>query len=56
MEYYKETVPQLKQCDASVSFIKRINKVVDAMNSQIPMNALRPDTESVHNKVIILFL
>lgn len=51
MEYYKDSVPQLKDCEASVAFIQKINKVVDAMNSQTPVNALRPDIESVHNKV-----
>jgi len=56
MEYYKETVPKLKDCSASVTFITLINKVVDAMNSQTPKNALRPDPDSVHNKVMILLL
>lgn len=51
MEYYKDSIPDLAKCEATISFIKQINKVIDAMNSQLPKNALRPDPESIHNRV-----
>lgn len=51
MEYYKDLIPALADSKATVSFIKQINKVVDAMNSQLPKCALRPDPASIHNKV-----
>lgn len=51
MEYYKETMSELQDCEATVSFVKRINAVVDAMNSQLPKDALRPDPDSTHYKV-----
>ncbi|KAL5237829.1 hypothetical protein ACI65C_005239 [Semiaphis heraclei] len=49
MEYYKDSIPDLAKCEATISFIKQINKVIDAMNSQLPKNALRPDPEQDAN-------
>ena len=56
MEYYKDKVPELNNCEASIAFVKRIDQVVDAMNSQIPKDALRPDPESIHNKLNSLMI
>ncbi|KAL5239218.1 hypothetical protein ACI65C_006628 [Semiaphis heraclei] len=56
MEYYKDSIPDLAKCEATISFIKQINQVIDAMNSQLPKNALRPDPESIHNRVLTNFL
>jgi len=56
MEYCKDIVPKLNNCETSIAFIKRINQVVDAMNSQIPIDHLRPDPESIHNKVNSLII
>jgi len=51
MEYYKDLIPALADSKTTVSFIKQINQVVDAMNSHLPKCALRPDPASIHNKV-----
>ncbi|CAH1708738.1 unnamed protein product [Aphis gossypii] len=56
MQYYKDSIPALIDCNATVLFIKKINEVVDAMNSQLPKCALRPDPASIHNKVLTDFL
>jgi len=40
MEYYKDSIPDLNGCEATISFIQQINKVIDAMNSQLPKNTL----------------
>ena len=52
MQHYKDLgVPTLQDCGPTISFIRRINAVVDAMNSQLPWQALQPDPESKHHKV-----
>ncbi|CAH1732408.1 unnamed protein product [Aphis gossypii] len=51
MQYYKDSIPAMIDCSATVLFIKKINEVVDAMNSQLPKCVLRPDPASIHNKV-----
>jgi hypothetical protein len=49
MQFYKDA-------DATIKFIRRINALIDAMNSQLPFQALKPDPESKHHKVICDFL
>ena len=49
--YLKEGLPEFQGCEATISFIRRMNEVVDAMNSQRPCEALRPDPETKHHKV-----
>lgn len=51
MQYYKDSIPALIDCNATIFFYKKINQVVDAMNSQLPKCALKPDPASIHNKV-----
>ena len=53
MQHYKDLgVPTLADADPTIKFIRRINAVVDAMNSQLPWQALRPHPESEHHKVL----
>ncbi|VVC27974.1 Hypothetical protein CINCED_3A009887 [Cinara cedri] len=56
MEYYKDLVPELNNCEASIEFNKCVNQVVDAMNSQIPKDAFRSDPKSIHYEVLSDFL
>ncbi|CAI6366893.1 unnamed protein product [Macrosiphum euphorbiae] len=54
MEHYKEKgIESLKNCLPTIMFIKRINKLIDAMNSQQPSDGLKPDPLSNHNSVNI---
>jgi len=48
-------VPGLQDAKPTIAFIRRINAVVDAMNSQVPWEALKPDPNSAHHKVITIF-
>ena len=53
MQFYKDRgVETLQDADATIKFIRRINAVIDAMNSQLPCDALKPDEKSHHHKVI----
>jgi len=56
MEYYIDKVPELNNCESSIAFVKWIDQVVDAINTQNPKDALRPDPESIHNKVNSLMI
>ena len=49
--YKKEGVVGLQDCEPTINFIRRIHDVAEAMNSQIPVVALRVDQKSQHNKV-----
>jgi len=49
--YKKEGVVGLQDCESTINFIRRIHDVAEAMNSQIPVEALRADPKSQHNKV-----
>jgi hypothetical protein len=52
MENYRQQgKPGLEDCAPTVTFISRINKVIEAMNSRRPYDGLRPDPESTNNKV-----
>ena len=43
MEYYsKMGVKGLEDCKATVAFISRINKLIEAMNANSPSKSLRP--------------
>lgn len=54
MEHYKNLgVPALQDAAPTIAFIRRINAVVDAMNSQVPWQALKPDPDSTHHKVVL---
>lgn len=35
----------MQGCEVSVEWTKKINKLADAMNSNMPVNALRPGNE-----------
>ncbi|KAK3916667.1 DNA transposase [Frankliniella fusca] len=54
MEHYMTTLkaPSLQDAGPTIQFIRRINSVVDAMNSQLPYHALKPNPDSIHHKVI----
>lgn len=41
----------LEDSQPTINFIGRINAVVEAMNSKKPVEALRPDRDSTHQKV-----
>jgi len=41
-------VPELQDSQPSKTFIRRINAVIEAMNSQKPVEGLRPDPLSKH--------
>jgi len=52
MEHYKEKgIESLKNCLPTIMFVKRINKLIDAMNSQQPSDGLKPDLLSNNNSV-----
>ena len=52
MLHYKNLgVPTLQDCGPTIAFIRRINSVVDAMNSQLPWDGLKPDPHSKHHEV-----
>ncbi|KAK3927029.1 Transposable element P transposase [Frankliniella fusca] len=57
MEDYKlRGEKDLEDGQPTINFILRINKVVEAMNSKKPVEALRADEDSVHQKVLTDFL
>jgi len=44
-------IPELQDSEPSIVFINRIHEVIEAMNSRVPVQGLRPDPLSRHNKV-----
>ncbi|KAK3910739.1 LOW QUALITY PROTEIN: Transposable element P transposase [Frankliniella fusca] len=66
MEFFSHTVGttmenyklrgEKEDSQPTINFIGRINAVVEAMNSKKPVEALRPDRDSVHQKVLRDFL
>ncbi|KAK3926592.1 Transposable element P transposase [Frankliniella fusca] len=57
MQHYKELgVKELEDAGPTIQFIRRINEVVDAMNSQLPYQGLQPDPNSTHHKNLLQFL
>ncbi|KAK3909961.1 Transposable element P transposase [Frankliniella fusca] len=54
--YMRLGVPDLQDAGPTIQFIRRINDVVDAMNSQLPFQALKPDPDSKYHKVLLQFL
>ncbi|XP_029668203.1 uncharacterized protein LOC115238478 [Formica exsecta] len=46
IDLYKEKDERLKDSGPTIAFIKRINKVIVAMTSRSPIEALKPDSES----------
>lgn len=56
MEHYRDQgVELLKNSTPTIMFIKRINKLKNAINSQQPSDALKPDPLSDHNLVSNFF-
>ena len=53
MEALKDSLPQLKDSDGCISFIGRINKLVDVMNARMPYDALKLNSS---NEKVFLFL
>ncbi|XP_052123377.1 uncharacterized protein LOC127749402 [Frankliniella occidentalis] len=50
MQSYKENnVAELADCDATVEFVKKVNCLADAMNSNTPRNALKPGNSEWEN-------
>jgi len=45
MELLKDQHPQLQDCDGSSKFCRRVKSLITAMNSQTPVNSLKPDNE-----------
>lgn len=53
MQHHKDQgMPELQDAAPTIQFINRINSVVEAMNSQQPCVALKPDPNSTHFQVI----
>ena len=57
MQMYKNDAlcPELQDADATIAFIKRINKVIKAMTSLTPVDALRSN-EYCKNKEVNFLL
>lgn len=52
MQSYKDKgLPGLEDAEPTIKFIERMNDLVEAMNSQTPECALRPDPNSKFHKV-----
>ena len=45
MEYYRDErkVSAFAECDSTISFIKRLDKLIKAMSSRTPLDALYPN-------------
>ncbi|KAE8748887.1 hypothetical protein FOCC_FOCC004481 [Frankliniella occidentalis] len=57
MEYYRAMGDErLKDSEATIEFIRRMNSVIDAMNGQLPWQGLQADPNSQHHKVLTDFL
>lgn len=49
--YADKNTPGFKGCEETIRFIKKINDLVDAMNSRLPSEALYANKDSKHYKV-----
>ena len=49
--YMDEGLPGLEDAGPTIEFITRINDLVEAMNSQVPEQGLRPNPNSKYHKV-----
>ncbi|KAK3931076.1 DNA transposase [Frankliniella fusca] len=57
MEHLKEQgVHGLADSEPTIKFIRRINSLVDALNSRSPSDGLKADPEKKHNKTLVEFL
>ncbi|KAK3931213.1 DNA transposase [Frankliniella fusca] len=57
MEHLKEQgVHGLADSEPTIKFIRRINSLVDALNSRSPSDGLKADPENKHNKTLVEFL
>lgn len=54
MQLLKGFHKDLADCEPTIKFITRIQKLIIAMNSRTPLNALRPN--SIHWTVIKIYL
>lgn len=53
METYKMTHPDLKDCDATIEFLKITNKLITAMTSRSIKNSLSKNNDSNNNYCFI---
>lgn len=55
MESFRcEGVPELQDSEPTIQFIQRMNSVIDAMNSQVPWEALKNNPDEGHHLVIFM--
>lgn len=53
MEHLKRLgVKEFQDAGPTIAFIRRVNSLVEALNSRTPMTALRNDPDTVHYKVL----
>lgn len=54
MRIYKSEHPALKDCDGTITFIERVNRVIDVMNSRTPLTAMRKESTQRMVRIYLL--
>lgn len=50
MGVYKDMHPLLRNSDATIAFVKRVNKLIDVMNARTPLTAIKKDSDTIKVK------
>ncbi|XP_044595407.1 uncharacterized protein LOC123272579 isoform X2 [Cotesia glomerata] len=56
MEMYADNCPELRGCESTIAFMERVDRLITAMTSRTPMNALRADPSCEMRKAITDFI
>ncbi|XP_057341611.1 uncharacterized protein LOC130678434 isoform X1 [Microplitis mediator] len=56
MELFEEECSELKGCKSTIVFMERVDRLITAMTSRTPQNALRPDISCKMRQAIVEFI